>query len=77
MPRGALLVKHLEAPLAEYVLISGPFEACKRWLKHRGEERLMKVKEFYTNKPVLIVIEWLSFRIDERECQFLLLIIAP
>jgi DNA replication protein DnaC len=35
----------------------------------------MKVKKFYTNVPILIIDEWLLFRINEEECQLLLQII--
>lgn len=57
-----------------YVLLPDLFEEY-RWAQHQGVEKLMKIKKFYTNVPLLIIDEWLLFRIDEEECQLLLQII--
>lgn len=57
-----------------YVLLPDLFEEY-RLAQHKGIEKLMKVKKFYTNVPLLIIDEWLLFRIDEEECQLLLQII--
>lgn len=54
-----------------YVLLPDLFEEYK-WAEQRGVEQLMKLKKSYTNVPLLIIDEWLLFRIDEWECQILL-----
>ena len=54
-----------------YVFLPDLLEEYK-WAEHKGVELLMKVKKHYTNVPLLIIDEWLLFRIDEEECQILL-----
>ncbi|NLB50482.1 MAG: ATP-binding protein [Clostridiaceae bacterium] len=57
-----------------YVLLPDLFEEY-RWAEHQGVEKLMKFRKLYTNVPLLIIDEWLLFRINEEECQILLQII--
>ena len=43
-----------------------------RIAESRGLEYLMKVRKQYTKAPLLIIDEWLLFKIDERDCKHLL-----
>lgn len=43
-----------------------------RIAESRGLEYLMKIRKQYTKVPLLIIDEWLLFKIDERDCKHLL-----
>ena len=43
-----------------------------RIAESRGLEYLMKIRKQYTKVPLLIIDEWLLFKIDDRDCKHLL-----
>lgn len=46
-----------------------------RIAESRGLEYLMKIRKQFSTVPLLIIDEWLLFRIDERDCEHLLSLI--